>query len=91
MRKGGFADAQYELAHAILMITSTDTWTNRCNGLNNGTIVPLASRASESAADTLYVNTPTNLGTGLISLLTSYANTVDPTKQKIYSIWENSQ
>ena len=87
---GLFADSLYELAHALLALDSLAAWQTRCAGLNNGTIAPLASKASEEAADASYVYSATNLGAGLATVLNGYAGSADPRKALISALWVNS-
>jgi hypothetical protein len=87
---GLFADSLYELAHALLALDSLAAWQARCAGLNNGTIAPLASKASEEAADASYVYSATNLGAGLAAVLDGYVGSADPRKAFIGELWANS-
>jgi hypothetical protein len=84
---GQFADSLYELAHALLSLESITAWENRCNGLNNGTITPLSSFASEKAADASYITTAVNLCQGLSTVLNSYQDSNDEMKKVIWTIW----
>jgi len=90
MRAAGFPDARYELAHALLAGGSVAAWGARCAGLADGSIAPLASRASEEAANALYVATPAKLAAGLAALLEGYAGAADAEKQRIYAAWAAS-
>lgn len=90
MRAGGFADARYELAHALLVLQRVAAWEARCAGLNAGTIAMLPSVASEAAADAMYVVAPQGIAAGLATVLTAYAGSADPTLAKIYDIWQAS-
>ena len=87
---GLFADSLYELAHALLALESVAAWQARCAGLTNGTVQPLASRASEAAADAMYVSTAANLASGLATVLEGYAGSADPQKAAIFAIWQAS-
>lgn len=87
MFAAGFFSTRYELAHAQLTVESIASWQARCAGLHNGSIQPLANKASEEAADALYVATPTNLYAGLSSVIAGYANSSDPLKSEIYRLW----
>jgi len=87
MRAAGFADGRYELAHAIVGGAAVASWGSRCAGLQNGTIAPLPSVASEKAADALYVGTAENLYAGLGSVIAGYAGSSDADKRKILQIW----
>ena len=44
-------------------------WEERCAGLTNGTIAPLASSNSEKAADASYVASATRLAIGLAGVM----------------------
>lgn len=87
MRAAGFADARYELAHAAMGAAAIDAWSARCAGLTNGTIAPLASAASEAAADDMYVGTASALYDGLGAVLAAYKGSRDPDKARIYQVW----
>jgi hypothetical protein len=87
MYAAGFLSTRYELAHAKLCADSIASWQSRCAGLHNGTVVPLASRASEAAADALYVSTPANLYAGIAGVIAGYAGSSDPAKAEIYALW----
>jgi len=86
---GQFADSLYELAHALLSLESIKAWESRCNGLNNGTITPLSSTASEKAADASYMTTALNLCQGLSTVLNSYQDSMDDTKK--WTIWNRTK
>lgn len=92
---GKFADSLYELAHALLALESVAAWQARCAGLQSGSIAPLASPASERAADESFVASASSLASGLATVLSSYASSANPREQVIYAIWlasaENSQ
>jgi hypothetical protein len=90
MRKSGFADAVYELAHALLVLDSAQAWSDRCQGLVNGTISPLPYEPSELAADSAYRQATQTLFTGLQTTILSYLNSPDPRKQLIYSLWASA-
>ena len=87
---GQFADSLYELAHALLSLESIKAWESRCNGLNNGTITPLSSTASEKAADASYITTALNLCQGLSTVLNSYQDSMYDTKKVKWSIWKDT-
>jgi hypothetical protein len=87
MREGGFPDARFELAHALLVGQSVGAWEERCAGLGNGTVSPLPSRASNAAANAAYVDSPARLAAGLEATLEGYKGSADPSKQRIYAIW----
>jgi hypothetical protein len=87
---GQFADSLYELSHALLALESVSTWNSRCAGLNNGSISPLPSSASERAADASYVNTATNLAEGLATVLDGYSDSTDARQIIIYNLWKAS-
>ena len=87
MRGGGFPDARYELAHALLVGESVGAWGQRCAGLGNGTLSPLPSRAGQEAANAAYVDTPTKLAAGLAATLEGYKGSPDPVKARIYALW----
>lgn len=87
---GQFADSLYELSHALLTLESVATWNARCAGLNNGSISPLPSSASERAADASYVNTATNLAEGLATVLDGYSDSTDARQIIIYNLWKAS-
>ena len=87
MFTAGFSGMRYELAHAQLTFDSIASWQARCAGLQSGTILPLANKASEKAADDLYVSTPMNLYAGLSTVIASYAGSPDPAKATIYALW----
>jgi hypothetical protein len=87
---GRFADSMYELAHALLALDSLAAWQARCAGLNDGSIAPLASAASEKAADASYVSSATNLAAGLAAALEAYAGSADSRKALIFQLWTNS-
>lgn len=91
MRAAGFPDARYELAHALLVGDSVAAWGARCAGLTDGSLAPLANRASEEAADAAYVDTPTKLATGLGVVLDGYKGSADATRAQIWAIWAGSQ
>ena len=87
MRAAAFADSRYELAHALLALDAVAAWQARCAGLNDGSITPLASVASEIASEAAYVASPTNLAAGLATVLQGYAGSSDPDKAAIYTVW----
>ena len=84
---GLFSDGLYELAHALLALESVAVWEERCAGLTNGTIAPLASSNSEKAADASYVASATRLAIGLAGVLDTYANSTDARQRVIYGLW----
>ena len=84
---GQFSDGLYELAHALLALESVAVWEERCAGLTNGTIAPLASSNSEKAADASYVASATRLAIGLAGVLDTYANSTDARQRVIYGLW----
>lgn len=87
MRGAAYPDARYESAHAILFLQSLEAWSTRCAMLVNGTLPLLPTLVSQRAADALYVQTSQNLGSGLMTVLSSYAGSNDPDKQRIYNIF----
>jgi hypothetical protein len=87
MRAAGFADARYELAHALLGAAALRSWGDRCGGLQNGTIAPLPSEASERAADALYQSTAGNLYGGLGAVIAGYAGSPDAKRAEIFKLW----
>jgi len=87
---GRFADSMYELAHALLALDSLAAWQARCAGLGDGSIAPLASAASEKAADASYVASATNLAAGLAAALQAYSGSADSRKALIFQLWTGS-
>jgi hypothetical protein len=88
MTAAGYPTARYESAHALLFARTVQSWTDRCNMINNGTITPLPTLASEQAANALYTSNSANLGNGLLSVLAGYASSSDPDQQKIFAIYQ---
>ncbi len=88
MRGAAFADARYELAHALVGGSALGAWAGRCAGLQNGTIAPLGSVAAESAADALYQSTAGNLYAGLGAVIAGYAGSQDADKVEIKRLWD---
>lgn len=90
MRGAAYADSKYELAHALLGSRAIGVWSERCEGLQNKTITPLASVASQRAADALYQSTGANMYGGLNTVISAYAGATDPDKARIYALWVNT-
>ena len=84
------ADSRYELAHALLGSSAISVWGERCQGLLNRTIAPLASVASQRAADALYQGTAENMFTGLSAVIAAYAGSADADKARIYALWQSA-
>ena len=81
----------YEAAHARLVVRYLDVCHQRMKMLVDGTLQPLASDASQYAADKSYVVTALRHCDGLEKVLESYAKTDDSAKQRVYEIWERSK
>jgi hypothetical protein len=90
MAAAGFSASRYELAHALLVGASVAAWGERCAGLGNGTIAPLANRASFEAANFGYVGASGALAAGLAQVLSGYSNATDSQQQRIYAVWEGA-
>lgn len=76
----------YEAAHAKLAVDYINTIKKRHQMLKNGKLKPLPPE-SQSAADKSYIDTAQKLCTGLEKQLSSYAESTDKNKKKIYQIW----
>jgi hypothetical protein len=78
----------YEARHARLIMECAAATRVRKQAQTEGKLAPLAQPESQIAADQLYVDTVMKLTTGLRQTLESYAESSDPQKKKIYTIYK---
>lgn len=81
-------DSSYELAHIRLIDKAFFAAAQR-QELESQHKLPSLSPASQKAADASYIDTVTNLLTGLEKTLNSYKSSPNPTQQKIYAAWQH--
>jgi hypothetical protein len=89
-RGAGFADARYELAHALTARASVAAWRARCAALVDGSLPPLGNRLSEEAADAGYVRSAGALAAGIAAVLEGYAGSADADQARLYALWAAS-
>ena len=77
----------YAYVHAGLYPQYVSAFETRCHMLNNQTLAPLPSQASNQAALASYFNTLDNLWVGMTSLMSIYQASTDPLAQHIYAVW----
>jgi hypothetical protein len=78
----------YEAAHARLAVEYLTTTCQRLQMLADGRLSPLPS-PSQEAADKSYVSTTMKLCEGLEKTISSYKDSVDPHKKRLYDCWVN--
>jgi len=80
----------YEAAPARLVLDCAVAAHDRLQFLNQGKLQPLANANSEAAADQLYFETARKLSHGLSQVLVANQNSLDPEKQRLGRIWEET-
>eukprot|EP01116_Phalansterium_solitarium_P007515 TRINITY_DN20231_c0_g1_i1.p1 TRINITY_DN20231_c0_g1~~TRINITY_DN20231_c0_g1_i1.p1 ORF type:complete len:205 (-),score=15.84 TRINITY_DN20231_c0_g1_i1:159-773(-) len=77
---------RYESHHALLFCRSAQAIVTRCELLANNTLPPLPP-PSQAAEDQLYLDTASNIGTGLGLIIQTDANSADQILQQIWKLW----
>jgi hypothetical protein len=77
-------------AHARLALECLATAHTRLRSLDQGMLKPLANRASQAAADRLYVDTARKLADGLGRAIAAEEKSTDPKNQQVADLWRRS-
>ncbi len=80
----------YQASHAALALDFIHAAEVRHQMLASGQIKPLAA-ASQKAADQCYAETAQKLCAGLEAVLSTYGNSEDPHRRRIYELWKAAE
>jgi hypothetical protein len=81
----------YEARHARLVLECVATVVRRSRMQEAGKLAPLASEASQAAADRSYRDTASKLAAGLQTVLDGYGESENAREKQIHAIWDSTK